>query len=498
MKRTGLFIFILALVCGLRAQSPQPYLVVDFAEKELPAMLDLCHQGGFEALVVKTPFSTCGHYQWNETFAPEGNKSVRRMVKTALDEGVTLGLLVQEDVVSVNDDFFSPRYFSQFQHSEPYVLFDELAAEDEDIALRRKGTFKSLSALNLLLIDEELISFGAMEFAGDLILLHHCTRGLYGTKRTTHSEKTRVYRLGETPDGLVIPEGDLRKTVHQQLTNRLTASDVSLVIVKGAPGQELIEESIRALRVEQWENEGLENNSLGWFVIHAGDKKRAATTLEDLEWVLSKATAYHATYGLLLDATAIKKHGSLPNLFEAMKRWNTINRLDVLTASQKEEVSDPYIDWHLEKQSDSLYLLYPLNYSRRYQGNLQEIDTGLLQSENWVWKVEQEGQFGLRLQVEGEVDVINPMINTSKGLAMFTCTIQPGQRLVFDSGETAYLMDANSNLIKEVYVEGLPELAQGDNEVNFFCEVDRNAVQKPQVKLRYITREQPFEIHPYK
>lgn len=498
MKRIGLLIVALALVCGMRAQVPQPYLVVDFEEKDLPAMLDICHQGGFEALVVKTPFSSFGHYEWNSTFAPEGNKSVRRMVKAALDEGVTLGLLVEENVVSVNDGFFSPKYYSQYQHSEPYVLFDELAVEDEDIALRRKGTFKSLSALNLLLIDEELISFGAMEVAGDLVLLHHCTRGLYGTRRAAHDEKAPVYRLGETPDGFLIPEGELRKTVRQQLTNRLTASDVSLVIYKGAPGQEPIEESIRALRVEQWENEGIENNSLGWFVIHAGDKKRAATTMEDLEWVLSKATAYHTSYGLVLDATAIKKHGSLSDQLDLMKQWNMLNRLDLLSTSQKEEVKDPYLDWHLEQQGDSLLLLYPLNFSRRYQGNLQETEDGLLQSENWVWKAEQEGRFGLRLQVDGEVPIVNPMVSTSRGLAMFVCTIKPGQRLVYDFGDTAILMDFNANKIKEVYIEGLPELAEGDNEVTFFCEVESKSEQLPIVRLRYLTREQPFEIYPHK
>ena len=161
-------------------------------------------------------------------------------------------------------------------------------------------------------------------------------------------------------------------------------------------------------------------------------------------------------------------------------------------------MKDPYLDWHLEQQGDTLLLLYPLNFSRRYQGNLQETEDGLLQSENWVWKAEQEGRFGLRLQVDGEVPIVNPMVSTSKGLAMFVCTIKPGQRLVYDFGDTAILMDFNANKIKEVYIEGLPELAEGDNEVTFFCEVESKSEQLPIVRLRYLTREQPFEFYPYK
>ena len=73
MRRVGVILLLLFIAFGLRAQETKPYLVADFAEKDLPAMLNLCHQGGFEVLMVKTPFSTLGHYQWDETFAPEGD-----------------------------------------------------------------------------------------------------------------------------------------------------------------------------------------------------------------------------------------------------------------------------------------------------------------------------------------------------------------------------------------------------------------------------------------
>ena len=78
------------------------------------------------------------------------------MVETAAGQGVTLGVMVQEDVISLNDAFFDAKYYQQFQHSEPLVLFDELTAEDIDIPLRRNDLFKSVSSLNLLLIDDVL------------------------------------------------------------------------------------------------------------------------------------------------------------------------------------------------------------------------------------------------------------------------------------------------------------------------------------------------------
>lgn len=498
MRRICLLFLFMALTCGMGSWAQKPYIIADFTEKELPTMLSLCHQGGFETLVVRTPFSTCGHYEWNESFAPEGDLSVRRMVQAAANDGITLGLLVQEDVISLNDAYFAPKYYHQYQHTEPLVLFDELTAEDVDILLRRNELFKTPSTLNLLLIEDEVVSFGTMEFAGDLVLLHHCTRGLYGTSKVPHGLDAKVYRVWDTPDRNVIPDGELRQMVRQQLADRLGAAEVSLVLQKGAPGQEMLDKSIRVRKVENWENEGIVNNTLGWFMVHPADKKRPATTMSELEWVLSKAAAFNASFGLIADLKSMTGHGMCSEMLETMRQWNLLTQLNAFTPMQKESMKDPYLDWHLERQTDSLYRVYPCNFSRRYQCNLQAIDTGLVQSETWRWNVEEEGGFGLWLQVEGDVDVINPMVNTTKGLVMFPCTIKPGQQLGYNFGETASVMDANLNVLEVVPMEGLPELAKGDNEVYFLCEVAPEAEQLPKVTLRYVTRDQFFLIHPYK
>lgn len=498
MKRIGILTLLLSLAFGLRAQTTQPYIVADFAEADLPTMLGLCRQGGFETLVVRNPFATLGHYEWDATFAPEGDKSVRRMVEAAAAEGVTLGVMIQEEVISRNDAFFTPKYYQQFQHSEPLVLFDELSAEDVDIPLRRNDLFRTVSAMNLLLIDDEIVSFGTMEIAGDLVLLHHCTRGLYGTKKTVHGLNAKVYRIWDTPERNVIPDGELRQRVRQQLADRLAAGNVSLTLVKDAPGQEFLDKSLRVRKVESWVDEGVANNSLGWCMVYPSDKKRPATTMSDLEWVLSKAAAFNASYGLLVDLKTMNAHGMVSEMLETMRQWNLLMKHNAFKPLQKEAMKDPYLDWHLDRETDSLFQLYPWNYSRRYQCHLQRIDTGLVQSETWTWNTEVEGRFGLLLQVDGATEVVNPMVNTSRGLVMFPCTVRPNQLLEYHFEDSAYVRDANQHLLASIPIEGLPELEQGDNEVSLLCEMDSLAEQMPVVTLRYITRETPFVVRPQK
>lgn len=499
MKMRKLYLIIVGLLLGLavHAQSPQPYLVADFTESDLPTLLDICHQGGFGMLVEKTPFSTYGHYEWNPAFAPEGDASVRRMVNAAQAEGVTLCLWVEQDAITLNDAFFAPENFHQLQRSIPMELFDDVDEEDVELALRRNDLMSIPSSLNLLMVGDEMICIGSLEYTTEVILLHQCSRGLYGTPRTAHGLETSAYRIWDTPERFVRPEGRLREQVRQQLAERMASVGVTAALVKGDPGQGLIEESIRVRQVERWESEGVDHGSLGWLVLHGADQRRQATSIDDVEWLLAKAAAYQASYGMAIDARTLQNHGAIPEMLEQIQLWNRLIRQDAFNDYQKEMLKDPYLDWHLEMSPDSLFLVYPWNYSRRYPCELQEVDTGLLRTENWIWNVEEEDRFGLRLQVDGEVPISNPMINTSQGLVQFPCTIQPGQRLLFDFGETAYVVDANCRRIAEVPIEGLPALSKGENEVSFYCEVDPSVEQRPVVRLRYITREMPFMIRPH-
>lgn len=497
MKRFSLLLIVLAIVGMVGAQSPKPYLVADFTENELGPMLDLCHRGGFEYLVHRNPFATYGHYEWNRDFARKGTESVARMIQRAEEEGVHLGLLVQADAISTDDSYFTPKYYSQLRREGQVVLFSALKEDDHNVALRRNEVLKNPSSLNLILIDDELISYGTMEFAGDLVLLHHCSRGMYGTKSAAHKATAEAYKLWDAPDRYVAPDGELLATVRRQLEDRLSAAGVPFVMYKGAAGQEMLDESIRVRQVERWEAEGVQNGSLGWFVIRATDKLKAGTTMEDLEWMLSKAACFDAGYGLLVDPKAMKSHGLLNEMLTKTRQWNELIVDGAFSPSQKERLRDPYLNWHLEPQEDGHYVLYPINISRRYQCNFISEESGLLTSEKWTWNAEEEGRYGLRIMVDGSTEIHDAMVNTEKGLVLFPCVIRPGQQLCYDFTDVARVMDANYNIVKEVTVEGLSELPEGDSEVYFICEYDPSK-KRPEVSLRYVTHEKTEEIYPNK
>lgn len=489
MKKIIVLILGIVLAVPLAAQNvldlKKPYLVTDFNERNLESVLEVCQKGGFEYLLVRTPFSTCGHYQWNPEFAAN-DKAVARMVQKAEAVGVHLGILVQPDAISENDLYFTSKYSKHFVREGKVELFVDISAEDYDLALRRTDAIKGISSMNLILVENELISYGTIELAGDLLLLHHCTRGAYGTRKAPHTTKAEAYKIWDSPKRYVAPDEYLLDSVRMWLNHRIEATGIAFMIQEGDPGQELLDGSVRVRQAERWAGADgvMSHGYLGWINFHAADKNRAATTMEEVEWILSKAVGFDAGYGLLIDRKAIKEYGQLDEILQKIKLWEAFRSSDV-DKEQLEALRDPYQDWRLEQDGDQ-FILLRWNLSRRYQCNFVEADSLLIGSEPWEWKAETTGPFGLRLQVDGKEAVKNPMVNTERGLAMFPCAIKPGQRLVYDFGDVAYLMDANYNKLEEVTIEGVAELPEGTSEVRFYCETEKEG-DRPLVTIRYIT-----------
>lgn len=482
-------VFAVQMVAQSVLDSKKPYLVTDFNERNLESVLEVCQKGGFEYLLVQTPFSTYGHYQWNPEFAAN-DKAVARMVQKAEAAGVHLGIMVHPEAISENDPYLTPKYIKHFLREGKVELFSDITAEDYDLALRRSDAIKGISSLNLILVENELISYGTIELAGDLLLLHHCTRGAYGTRKAPHTTKAEAYKIWDSPKRYVAPDEYLVDSVRMNLSRRIEATGITFVLQEGEPGQELLDGSVRVRQAERWAGEdGVSSHGcLGWINLHAADKKRYATAMEDVEWILSKAVGFDAGYGLLIDKKAIKEHGQLDEILEKIRLWEAFRTSDELDKELLEALRDPYQDWHLEQDGEKIKLLR-WNISRRYPCNFVEADSLFLGAEPWEWKAETEGPYGLRLQVGGKVAVKNPMLNTEKGLAMFTCTIKPGQRLVYDFGEVAYLMDANFKKLEEIAVEGVAELPEGTSEVRFYCETEKEG-DRPMVTVRYVTSSQ--------
>ena len=495
MRRIVIIIGCLLYGMFSMAQSPLPYLVSDFNEDELETVLDLCRHGGFKEVLHRCPFSSYGHYEWSPSFAEKGNRSVARMVQKAAEAGVRLGVLVHEDAVSLNDGYFSPRYYNQLRKTGPVQLFSDITAEQRDLVIHHTEELDQPSTLNLILMGKEIISYGTMEPAGDMLFLHGCSRGLYGTKAEAHNKREEAYKLWDAPERYCAPDGMLLDSVRIRLAQRIMTSGTPFSMPSGGYGQELLNASQRVQLVDRWIKEkALRDDEqpmmLGWLPVVVSDKRQASTTLEDLEWLLSKSVAFDAGYGLVIDRVALRRYGQLDKMMALVKAWNTVRDEKLLTQTQKEELSDPYADWHLEPFGDEGYLLFPVHQSRGYRCIIA--GTGSHQ-ETWQWRVGETSAMALRVEIKGQGEIRQPMLATTTDTLLFPCTIKAGQYLLCDFDGVARLTDADYRTLKEFTLDKVLTLPEGESPVTFHCEV-KGDKKLPEVTVRYATREQSIMI----
>ena len=374
-------------------------------------------------------------------------------------------------------------------------LFSDITAEQRDLVIYHTEELDQPSTLNLILIGKEIVSYGTMEPAGDMLFLHRCSRGLYGTKAEAHSKREEAYKIWDAPERYCAPDGALLDSVRKCLAQRIAASGSPFSLPSGGYGQELLNVSQRVQLVDRWTNErasldDTQQMMLGWFPILVSDKRQASTVLEDLEWLLSKAAAFDAGFGLVIDRVALKRYGQLDKVMALVKAWNAVRDAGILTQMQKEDLSDPYADWHLEPFGEDGYLLFPVRQSRGYRCVIAKAGS---HQETWQWKSGETSVAALRIEIKGQGEIRQPMLVTATDTLLLPCAVKAGQYLLCDFDGVAKVTDADYRTLQEFTMDKVLTLDEGETQVTFLCEV-KGDKKPPEVTVRYLIREQPIRI----
>lgn len=507
MKRV--LVFVSLLLCGMVSfaqvredglstpmRSTKSYLIVDRTEKETAFLKEKCRQAGLD-----------------------------------------LGLLVWANRIPTDSKYVSPKPSSHLLKQGTLQLQLPMNETQDEFAVYYSDLFDIPSSINVLQVDDELITYRTTERTGNIHLLYHCTRGAFGTKKAAHGKDAVVYKLWDTPERTLLPDLELQDQMAQSVAKECAKTDYPLLIFNdlksyayNAQGDTAIAHFLDTIRKynpdkllqadllspaswyrlsrineNQLWNESMRNKvmetlpdkqlfhhicmfpwMIGNFQIILADKNRKATTLEELEWFLSIAAAFDGGFGLNVSAETLRRHGLTDKMMNAIRIWETLRMKGVFSENQKENFKDPYGNWHLEQADDSTYLLYPQHISHRYFCDFQ--------NDTWQWNSPYEGLFALRIEVEGKGSISEVRLNTPNGDLYFPCTVKANQYLIYDFDGKAYITDQNFNKIEEILPQGVSFLKEGLTEVSFHCKTYVEGNRPPMVTLRYIMRDKAEEI----
>ena len=456
-----------------------------------------------------------------------------------------LGLSVLANRIPTNSKLVTPKPSSHLLRQGELQLQLPMNETQDEFAVYHSDVFGIPSTINVLQIGDELITYRTMETAGNIHLLYHCVRGAYGTKKSSHPKNAPVYKLWDTPERTLLPDLELQDQMAQAEAKKLAKTCYDILIFNDLKSyaynefgdlgighfldtmrkynpdkmlqgdlltpmsaqyldrvneNQLWNASMRTKIVETLtEKQDFYNSQqmpwmIGDFQVILADKNRKATTLEELEWLLSKAAAFDAGFGLHFDAETMRKHGLTPVFLKTIRLWETLRLNGLFSEAQKEQFKDPYGNWHIAKENDSTYLLYAEHISRRYFCNFDD--------DRWEWNSPYESRFALCVAAEGKGSISELEFRTPNGILYLPCTLKGGQYLVYDFNGTACITDQNFNKIKEVFPQGVSILDEGASEVSFTCEVHTEDKKQPSVTVRYYTHGVPecitHRLHPHK
>jgi hypothetical protein len=512
----------------------RPYLIANFSERTIDAMLEYTRRLGFLTLYHSGPFKTWGHFDLLEDLFPDGRAGFKRCVDKARALGLRVGAHTLTNFITTNDPFVTTAANRGLMAAGIATVVEDIDASTTEIVVDRKDYFEQESTLNSVLIDNEIVRYQGVTGTGPYMLTN-CVRGAFGTAAAAHAKGDEARKLMDHPYKTLFPDWPMQEELIRNLagffnetgtaqldfdghegTCYLGRGDYGHVrfveaflgqvghpvlngssnighyywhfnsyINWGEPWYASFRESQSQYRFELqplYERNYMPN-MLGWFLMTPD------TRPEDIEWMLARAAGYRAGYAFVAEYETFQKNPATDAVIEAIRTWEEAKALGVFSAEQRARLKDPTRDFHLEKAGKSRWLLqnfvkFPFEHRKKV------LQPGEPTSSEWIFENAAGPQsLHLHLLLTGaEARIERIAIEVDRFFKVeVPAALAQGQSLVWDGSDRVKLYDDKGRSIGEITIgKSLPPLEKGRHTVTVDARFAGGAdpVLKGTVKLK--------------
>ena len=516
-------------------QSPETgraYLISDFNEGNVDAMLDYTKQAGLMSLYHEGPFQSWGHFILDPQRFPNGNAGMKSCVDKASKLGLRIGVHTLTTFINTNDPYVTPIPDKRLALTGSSSVFESVNSTDNEISVESDKYFKNLkpSTLHAVLIGDEIVRYRAITDQPPYKLLD-CQRGAFGTKASDHKKGEKASMMLDYPYETLFPNFELQQEIAGNLARFFNETGVSQLDFDGHEGcyssgegdygmQAFAEKVFRETNHtlvngtsrsshfywhichywnwgEPWyggfrESQGdyrLENqpllernympNMLGWFLLSA------TTTVEDIEWMMARAAGYNAGFALVAAYSNLQKNPQTNQLLGLIKLWQEAYKSKIFSPDQVMRLRNPENDFHLEKTGQQ-WNLYP--YSKyKFEHSKQVLQPGQPTFSTWEFEnkdTEQPLTFNFTVMGnEGEISDIWIELDGYYKLGL-PSTFKAGYSIVCD-GEKVKLYNEKGSFSNEISIgQAIPVLKAGKHNIKFDCNFQNGA----DLKIRFLVK----------
>jgi hypothetical protein len=429
-------------------------------------------------------------------------------------------------------------------------LTAELDAAQKEVPLDAPDYFQKKTALNTVVIGDELIRYGSVSAEAPWRLLD-CQRGAWSTRATAHARGAVVAKLMDHSYNVFLTDADLSQEVARniaRLCNETGARQLSFDGLEGnwstGMGQygrvlftkawyDALSPELRGQVIndasnpshfnwhictrmnwgEPWyagfrESQTLyrfknqvyfEHNlmprMLGWFALSP------ETSLEDVEWLLARAAGFEAGFALATSlastaqleadpnsADATRQFGALPAILEAVKQWETARTAGAFPREVKAELRDHSREFHLEPAGAKRWSLREFHLQRLTHDTQKEAPTTLrFQSA----QASQPLQWIIRNAGKQAVAGLTVTVNGKPAVDLVDRALPPGGALRYRGGAEAVICDSAWREIGRAAVDAnTTQIGSGEQDLAVGCRPQSGG----SLKLEFRTLGQRTEI----
>jgi hypothetical protein len=502
------------------------YIITNFTEDDVEQAIDLTKKAGLKYLYhYGKTFENWGHFDLYKGEFPNGIEGLKMCVEKAEAQGIMVGTHLLSNFITTNDPYVTPIPDKRLAKVGSSIILANINASETEIPIKSPDFFNQMknNSLKTVRVGNELIRYGKVSETSPWKLLD-CQRGAFNTTASEHNSGEEIAKLLDHAYKVFLTNAELTIEMSETMAELYNKTGLRQISFDGLEGNRstglgtygeslmpytwynslsddlknhLIIDASRTTHFfwhiysrmnwgEPWYGGFRESQTeyrfknqayfrrnympgmLGWF------KMTSETSIEDIEWLLARASGYDAGYAFVAGFESIEQNGNSDEILELIGDWEKLRLGGSFTEKQKEIFRDSGKEFSLKKIKDNEWDLLKVNAEIfNHEKKIKQPGEPLYSTFEFNNIGNEQSLNFLLTAINCDASEIVMEINNYKEVKL-PVVLKKGQIIKYTGGNKATVYDSNWQLIKEFDIDPSNfKVGKGENSVSFDCTFDK-------------------------